>query len=87
MYLKVSAKSLLKALSLLLLLNLQIDKEVRDDNPALFTNQRLYHAAPSPLFKDRNHILNFITDIPTILFYLQPCFLKRILWVISESLI
>ena len=49
----------------MLLLNLQVDKEVRDDNPALFTNQRLYHAAPNPLFKDRNHILSFITDIPT----------------------
>ena len=48
----------------MLLLSLQIEKEIRDDNPALFTNQRLYHAPPSPLFKDRNHILNFITDIP-----------------------
>jgi hypothetical protein len=48
----------------LLFLSLQIKKEIRDNDPALFTNQRLYHAAPSPLFKDRNHILNLITDIP-----------------------
>jgi hypothetical protein len=37
---------------------------LRDENPSLFTNQRLYHSLPKPLFKGRNYILDFITDIP-----------------------
>ncbi len=55
---------MLKVLSFFLVFNFQITKELRDDNPSLFTNQRLYHVPPDPLFKDRNHYLNFITDIP-----------------------
>ena len=42
----------------------QIEKQVQDDNPGLFKNQRLYHAPPKPLFKKRAHNLDFITDIP-----------------------
>ena len=42
----------------------QIEKQVQDDNPGLFKNQRLYHAPPKPLFKERAHNLDFITDIP-----------------------
>ena len=42
----------------------QIEKQVRDDNPGLFKNQRLYHAPPKPLFKERAHNFDFITDIP-----------------------
>ena len=42
----------------------QIEKQVQDDNPGLFKNQRLYHAPPKPLFKERSHNLDFITDIP-----------------------
>ena len=42
----------------------QIEKQVRDENPGLCKNQRLYHAPPKPLFKERAHNLDFITDIP-----------------------
>ena len=42
----------------------QIEKQVQDDNPGLFKNQRLHHAPPKPLFKERTHNLDFITDIP-----------------------
>ncbi|MFL2983102.1 MAG: hypothetical protein ACJZ12_01765 [Candidatus Neomarinimicrobiota bacterium] len=42
----------------------QIEKQVRDDNPGLFKNQRLYHSIPNPLFKSRSHNLDFITTIP-----------------------
>ena len=42
----------------------QIEKQVRDDNPGLFKNQRLYHSIPNPLFKSRSHNLDFITNIP-----------------------
>ena len=42
----------------------QIEKQVRDDNPGLFKNQRLYHSIPKPFFKSRSHNLDFITDIP-----------------------
>ena len=42
----------------------QIENQVRDNNPGLFKNQRLYHIPPKPLFKGRNHNLDFITDIP-----------------------
>lgn len=42
----------------------QIEKQVRDDNPGLFKNQRLYHSIPKPFFKSRSHNLDFITDVP-----------------------
>ncbi len=42
----------------------QIEKQVRDDNPGLFKNQRVFHTPPKPLFKERSHNLDFITDIP-----------------------
>ena len=47
-----------------MILNGQIENQVRDDNPGLFKNQRLYHSAPKPLFKSRAHNLDFVTDIP-----------------------
>lgn len=43
----------------------QIEYQVRDSNPGLFKNQRLYHIPPKPFFKDRSHKLNFITNIPS----------------------
>ena len=45
-------KTLLK-LSLLIpyILLGQIENQVRDDNPGLFKNQRLFHSPPKPLFK------------------------------------
>tara|TARA_B100000029_G_scaffold514780_1_gene618978 strand:+ start:3840 stop:4280 length:441 start_codon:yes stop_codon:yes gene_type:complete len=46
------------------LLLAQIEKQVRDDDPSLFKNQRVYHAPPKPLFKGRPHDLDFLTDIP-----------------------
>lgn len=46
------------------LLFAQIENQVRDDNPSLFRNQRIYHAPPKPLFKGRSHNLDFITNIP-----------------------
>ena len=42
----------------------QIENQVRDDNPGLFKNQRIFHSPPKPLFKGRSHNLNFITDVP-----------------------
>ncbi len=42
----------------------QIEKQVRDTNPGLYKNQRLYHSPPRPLFKNRKHNIDFITDIP-----------------------
>ena len=42
----------------------QIEKQIRDDSPGLFTNQRIFHALPKPFFKGRSHNLDFITDIP-----------------------
>ena len=47
-----------------MILNGQIENQVRDDNPGLFKNQRLYHSTPKPLFKSRAHNLDFVTDIP-----------------------
>ena len=47
-----------------MILNGQIENQVRDDNLGLFKNQRLYHSAPKPLFKSRAHNLDFVTDIP-----------------------
>ena len=46
------------------LLIAQIEKQVRDDDPSLFTNRRIYHAPPKPLFMGRTHMLDFITNIP-----------------------
>ena len=42
----------------------QIENQLRDDNPGLFKNQRIYHSAPSPFFKGRSCNIDFITDIP-----------------------
>ena len=42
----------------------QIEKQVRDDNPGLFKNQKIYHSSPTPLFKARSHNIDFITSIP-----------------------
>ncbi len=42
----------------------QIEKQVRDDSPGLFKNQRIYHSIPNPFFKSRSHNLDFITDVP-----------------------
>ena len=42
----------------------QIEKQVRDDNPGLFKNQRLFHSIPKPFFKSRSHNLDFITNVP-----------------------
>lgn len=42
----------------------QIENQVRDDNPGLFKNQRLYHSIPKPFFKSRAHNLDFVTDVP-----------------------
>jgi hypothetical protein len=59
-------KIILKAaLFVSLIICAQIENQVRDDNPGLFKNQRVFHIPPKPLFKDRIHKLNFITDIPT----------------------
>ena len=71
-------------------LSSQIEKLVRDDNPGLFKNQKIYHSIPKPLFKSRFHNLEFITDIPqdsvlraTLFFktdimdYYQEFFLER----------
>ena len=51
--------------SFLIILNFQITKELRDKNPAFFKNQRIFHSAPKPLFKNRNHTLDFVTDLPS----------------------
>ncbi len=42
----------------------QIENQVRDKNPGLFKNQRLFHSPPKPLFKGRKHNLDFVTTIP-----------------------
>ena len=42
----------------------QIENQVRDKNPGLFKNQRLFHSPPKPLFKGRKHNLDFVTSIP-----------------------
>ena len=42
----------------------QIENQIRDDNPGLFKNQRIFHSAPSPFFKGRSYNIDFITDIP-----------------------
>jgi hypothetical protein len=42
----------------------QIEEHVRDTDPSLFRNQRIFHAPPNPLYKGRAHTLEFLTDIP-----------------------
>ena len=42
----------------------QIENQVRDTNPGLYKNQRLFHSPPKPLFKERKHNLDFITNVP-----------------------
>ena len=42
----------------------QIEKQVRDTNPGLYKNQRLFHSPPKPLFKGRKHNLDFVTSVP-----------------------
>ena len=51
-------------LSLHLGVQAQIEKQIRDDNPGLFTNQRIFHSPPKPFFKGRIHNIDFVTDIP-----------------------
>ena len=63
----------------------QIEKQVRDDNPGLFKNQRLYHAPPKPLFKERAHNLDFITDIPGDSVLSATLFLRQISWHIIRN--
>ena len=62
--LKIKFKSHLLAFFIPVAIFSQIEKQVRDQNPGLFKNQRLYHSIPHPLFKSRAHNLDFITDIP-----------------------
>ena len=47
-----------------LILYAQIENQIRDDSPGLFTNQKIYHSPPKPFFKGRIHNIDFITDIP-----------------------
>ena len=56
--------SLTSILILPIVLYGQIETQVRDSSPGLFTNQRLIHSPPKPFFKNRIHNLDFITDIP-----------------------
>ena len=42
----------------------QIENQVRDQSPGLFKNQQIFHSPPKPLFKNRKHNINFITNIP-----------------------
>jgi len=42
----------------------QIESQVRDDNPVIFKNHRVFHTPPKPLFRGRPHTLSFISDIP-----------------------
>ena len=42
----------------------QIENQVRDTSPGLYTNQRLFHSPPKPLFKGRKHNLDFVTSVP-----------------------
>ena len=51
-------------LSLHLGVQAQIEKQIRDDSPGLFTNQRIFHSPPKPFFKGRIHNIDFVTDIP-----------------------
>ena len=54
----------------------QIEYQVRDKNPGLFKNQRLYHIPPKPFFIKRSHKLNFITDIPPDSIIVSSLFFK-----------
>ena len=62
--LKIKFKNHLLVLFIPVALFSQIEKQVRDQNPGLFKNQKLYHSIPNPFFKSRSHNLDFITDIP-----------------------
>ena len=62
--LKIKLKNHLLVLFIPAAIFSQIEKQVRDQNPGLFKNQRLYHSIPHPFFKSRAHNLDFITDIP-----------------------
>ena len=62
--LKIKFKNYLLVLFIPVALFSQIEKQVRDQNPGLFKNQKLYHSIPHPFFKSRSHNLDFITDIP-----------------------
>ena len=42
----------------------QVRNQVRDTNPGLYKNQRLFHSPPKPLFKGRKHNLDFVTSVP-----------------------
>ena len=66
MIIKIKLKKNLLHLLILIPLTLsgQIEKQVRDDNPGLFKNQRIYHSIPKPFFRSRSHNLDFITDVP-----------------------
>ena len=63
--LKIKFKNYLLVLFIPVTIFSQIEKQVRDQNPGLFKNQKLYHSIPNPFFKSRSHNLDFITDIPT----------------------
>ena len=64
--LKVKFKNHLLILFIPVALFSQIEKQVRDQNPGLFKNQKLYHSIPQPFFKSRSHNLDFITDMDEI---------------------
>ena len=79
-------KIILKAaLFVPLIICAQLENQVRDDNPGLFKNQRVFHIPPKPLFKDRIHKLNFITDIPTDSIITSSLFFKTNLWIIIKK--
>ena len=42
----------------------QIENQVKDKNPGLYKNQKLFHSPPKPLFKGRKHNLDFVTSVP-----------------------
>jgi hypothetical protein len=66
MFLKIKCQTIMLNIIIMIpiIISGQIEKQVRDDNPGLFKNQRLYHSIPKPFFKSRSHNLDFITDVP-----------------------
>jgi len=66
MFLKIKCQTIILNIIIMIpiIISGQIEKQVRDDNPGLFKNQRLYHSIPKPFFKSRSHNLDFITDVP-----------------------
>ena len=54
----------------------QIEKQVRDDSPGLFKNQRIFHSTPKPFFKSRSEILSFVTNIPSDSIFSSTLFFK-----------